>query len=304
MLKELKKRFGRVAAMLAGFALAGCAAQGAETPPGAAAAARPALWQVADADTTIYLFGTIHALPEGTEWRSPAVDRAMAASGELVTEVDTSNLLGAAAALFRLGTGSGHPPAIERVPEEKRAALRELIAASRYPEAALNAMDTWAVAMSLVPTLLQRAGIDPARGVEQVLTAEFAARRVPHSGLETAAEQLGFFDSLPEEAQRAFLVGVLESPDEMRRQFDRMLAAWRGGDVRAIARTFNEEESVSGNLREALLSRRNARWAEWLERRMARPGTVFVAVGAGHLAGEDSVQDYLRQRGLRARRVQ
>jgi uncharacterized protein YbaP (TraB family) len=303
MLDRLKKGFGRVVGIVAGFALAGCATQASEGPA-AAGAARPALWQVADADTTIYLFGTIHALPEGTDWRSPALDRAMAASNELVTEIDLRDQMAVAAAFARLGLSPGLPPLVERVPENKREALRAAIAGSPVPEAVLNRMETWAAAVTLAQVLFQRAGLDAERGVERVLTPDFTARGATLSALETAEEQLGFFDGLPEEAQRAFLVGVLESPEEVRTQFNAMLGAWRSGDTRAIGRTFNEEETMSADLREILLTRRNARWAEWLQRRLERPGTVFMAVGAGHLAGEDSVQEFLRQRGLRARRVQ
>ncbi|HEY0014201.1 MAG TPA: TraB/GumN family protein [Allosphingosinicella sp.] len=303
MLKELKKGFGRAAALIAGFALTGCAAQTAETPA-ASGAARPALWQLADADTTIYLFGTIHALPEGVEWRSPALDQAMAASNELVTEIDLRDAMAIAGAFTRLGLSPGLPPVVERVPENKRAALRTAIAASPVPEAVLNRMETWAAAVTLAQVLFQSAGLDAERGVERVLTPDFTRRGATLSALETADEQLGFFDGLPEEAQRAFLVGVLESPEDVRTQFDAMLRAWRSGDTRAIGRTFNEEETMSADLRRILLTQRNARWAEWLQRRLERPGTVFVAVGAGHLAGDDSVQDFLQQRGLRARRVQ
>jgi hypothetical protein len=53
-----------------------------------------------------------------------------------------------------------------------------------------------------------------------------------------------------------------------------------------------------------LLTRRNARWAEWIDARLDRPGTVFLAVGAGHLAGRDSVQAMLEKRGIKAKRVQ
>ena len=52
------------------------------------------------------------------------------------------------------------------------------------------------------------------------------------------------------------------------------------------------------------MRRRNERWAEWVARRLETPGTVFVAVGAGHLAGEVSVQAMLAERGLATERVQ
>jgi len=298
MLKGFRNAF----ALFAGLALASCATQPAQTQ---SAEARPALWTLSDEDTTIYLFGTIHALPEGTDWRSPALDRALAASEELVTEIRLEgNEAAAVGAFARLGLASGLPPALERVPEGKRAALTEAIAGVGLTTAGADRLKTWALAVTVAQVLFQRAGLNPELGVERILTADFAGRQRPMSALETVEEQLGFFDSLPEESQRAFLEGVLESPEDVRREFDLMLSAWRSGDTDAIARTFNDEETLSRDLREVLLVRRNARWAEWLQRRLERPGTIFVAVGAGHLAGDDSVHDMLRRRGLTTRRVQ
>lgn len=300
MLKSFKG-FGRIAALFAGLALASCATQ-TRTP--AVAEARPALWSLSDADTTIYLFGTIHALPEGTQWHTPALDRALAASDELVTEIRLADEMAAAGAFARLGLAAGLPPALERVPEGKRELMREALAGVGLPMAAADRMKSWALAVTLAQVLFQRAGLDPQLGVDRALSTDFAARGRRVSGLETIEAQLGFLDSLPEADQRVFLEGVLESPEEVRRQFDAMLGAWRNGDTRAIGRTFNDEETLTPELREILLTRRNARWAEWLQNRLSRPGTVFVAVGAGHLAGPDSVQNMLRRRGLSTHRVQ
>ena len=63
----------------------------------------------------------------------------------------------------------------------------------------------------------------------------------PVGQLETNAEQLGFFDALPEDAQRTLLVASLDQPEQVRQQFQEMLAAWARGDVNAIARTFNDD---------------------------------------------------------------
>ena len=300
MLTSFRNGFGRLTALFAALALTACATQSAQTP----AQARPALWMLSDADTNIYLFGTIHALPEGTQWRTPALEQALAASSELVTEIRLADEAAAAAAFARLGFGQGLPPALERVPAAKRELLREAIAASGLPPAAADRLKTWALALALAQVLFQRAGLNPELGVERSLTASFTEARKPMSSLETVEEQLGFFDGLSEESQRAFLEGTLESPDEIREELGAMLAAWRSGNVRAIARTFNDEETLSAVLREVLLTRRNARWAQWLQQRLERPGTIFVAVGAGHLAGDNSVQEMLQRRGLTARRVQ
>jgi hypothetical protein len=296
------KRLG-VALALA-LPLAACAAQ--DAPRAASeAAARPAMWKLADEDTIIYLFGTFHLLPKGQDWRTPAFEQALGQSQELVLEVaDVGDPNAAAGAMMKLGMSPRLPPIAERVPEDKRPALKAMIAESGVPEAVLDRLETWAAGLSLIGVTFKRLGLDPELGVETQIEGPFRKGGKTVLGLETVEEQFGFFDGLSEEAQRAFLVGVLDESEETREQFRAMLKAWATGDLEAIAATFNDETQMSPELREALMTRRNQRWADWLDKRMDRPGTVFVAVGAGHLAGEGSVQAMLRKHGLKAKRVQ
>jgi uncharacterized protein YbaP (TraB family) len=136
------------------------------------------------------------------------------------------------------------------------------------------------------------------------LRGAFSGQGKPVGELETNVEQLGFFDRLPEDAQRALLLGAIDQPQNMSAEFGQMLGAWARGDVNAIARTFNHDLAASPELKEALIARRNANWSRWIEQRMAAPGSVMIAVGAGHLAGKDSVIDMLKKGGYRVRRVQ
>lgn len=289
------------------FAAFGIAVAGLVAPAAAdAREARPAMWRLYDHDTNIYLFGTVHLLPPGTNWRTPAIDKATREAGTLIVEtiVDDKNPQAFAAELARLSIRPGLPPIVERVPPEKRDALRSVIAKSGIPEAALNNMETWAAAFALLQLQFKELGVSGNDGVELNLKKAFAAAGKPIEQLESNSQQLGFFDGLPEGAQRQLLEGAIESPAAAKKQFDSMLAAWISGDVKAIGRTFNAEFRNSPDLKEALLRRRNAHWAWWLHSRLAQPGTVFVAVGAGHLAGEESVIEMLKQRGLKVRRVQ
>jgi uncharacterized protein YbaP (TraB family) len=292
----------------AALALAGCAAQPAAETAGSAAAGapRPAMWKVSDADTTMYLFGTIHLLPEGRTWRTAAFDSALASADELVLEIgDVGDPAAMAQSMMKMGLSpTPLPPLRERVPEAKRAALDAIIKESGIPAAALDRFETWAAGLSLLGVTFQRLGLNPEFGVEKTIGAAWKDSGKPTIGLETAEEQFGFFDGMPETEQRVFLEGVLDSPEEAKKQFAEMLDAWSRGDEAAIARTFEDEQNMTPALREVLLTRRNARWAEWMDARMKRPGTVFVAVGAGHLAGKDSVQDFLKKKGHRAKRVQ
>ena len=291
---------------LAGFGLASVAACApAQTAQSRSAAPNPALWKVADADTTIYLFGTIHLLPKGLQWRTPAIDAAITASDTLYLETDLgSDVMASAQTMMKLGVSPGLPPIAERVPAEKREAFRKAVAEAGVPEQALDRMETWAAALTLLALNFRKMGLDPEAGVERGLASSYNGTKKPVRGLETVEQQFGYFDSLSEPAQRALLVSMIDDPAQARTEFQAMLNAWKSGDTDAIARTFDSEMTLSPELRDVLMKKRNAAWAEWVAQRLGQPGTIMVAVGAGHLAGKDSVQRLLQARGLKARRVQ
>jgi uncharacterized protein YbaP (TraB family) len=165
-------------------------------------------------------------------------------------------------------------------------------------------METWAAAFMLLGNQFKAMGLKVGEGVEIVLRNAFTSQGKSVGQLESNREQLSFFDGLPESAQRALLEGSIEESTNMNKDFQAMLGAWARGDVDEIADTFNRDLAVSPELKEALLKRRNANWSRWVEQRMAAPGSVMVAVGAGHLAGSDSVVAMLKKSGYRVRRVQ
>ena len=292
--------------LLSALGLAVLAGSAALSAAPAEARGRPALWQLSDRDTKIYLFGTIHLLPSGEQWRTRKFDKAIASSQALVVEtvIDERNPQELIGALQRLGYRDGLPPLASRIAPDKRAKLEAAIAKTQIPRPTFDRMETWAAAFVLLGAQFRDIGVSGTQGVEAVLRSAFAQAGKPVDQLETNGEQLSLFDTLPESAQRALLEGSIEAPAEMQVQFQSMLAAWSRGDVASIAQSFNRDLSGSPELKDALLKRRNANWTYWLSRRMARPGTVLVAVGAGHLAGEDSVIAMLEKGGYRVRRIQ
>jgi len=269
--------------------------------------AHPALWKVSDADTNIYLFGTIHILPAGTNWMDPAIKQAVDSAQSLTLEavLDQDPTL-VATVLMKLGTAKGLPPLAERVPPAKRAQLVAMVKASGFPPAFLDGMKSWAAAIMLTGAALKQIGVDAAAspGVEPQLTALFRSADKPVDGLETAETQLGFFDRLPESAQRAFLVATLDDPAKAKADFAKMLGAWAKGDPAAIEKAFADDPEFTPALRDLLIRQRDRNWADAIAKRLDQPGTVFVAVGAGHLAGPDSVQKMLGEKGLKVVRVQ
>ena len=289
-----------------GLGFLGLATVAVTGTPVAARSTGPALWEVSDKDTTIYLFGTIHLLPQNSRWRTPKFEEALNSSQSLVLEtlIDSANPQQLAGVMASMGFSSGLPPIANRVDPAKRAMLEAAIVKTKLPRPVFDKMETWAAAFTLLGVQFQTLGVEGDQGVEAVLRRSFAASGKPVGQLETNQEQLSFFDRLPESAQRQLLEGSIENPEQMRTKFNEMLSAWLAGNVNSIGKTFNEDLQSSPELKAALLTRRNWNWSQWIERRMAQPGTVMVAVGAGHLAGDESVQRYLQHKGFRVKRLQ
>jgi uncharacterized protein YbaP (TraB family) len=290
----------RLFAALLALALPACAPVQARPANAAQAYQGPAIWKVADKDTTIYLFGTVHALPKDAQWFSGPVERAYDASDELVTEIpldDTSADAQEIAARALLPQGRSLRAMM--APED-RLKFEEALVGLGLPIEAIDRFEPWYAAMTLSLLPVMKAGYDPQTGAESKLTATAGGKR--KGALETVQQQIDLFDGLPPEAQMAFLKETVDSVNKAKTTLDAMVAEWMKGDADALARLLNEEID-DPVLYKRLLTDRNSRWAQWIDQRMKQPGTVFVAVGAGHLAGRESVQAQLRKRGLKARRL-
>ncbi|GAA4037932.1 TraB/GumN family protein [Parerythrobacter jejuensis] len=265
----------------------------------------PALWKLADEDTTIYLFGTIHVLPKDTNWLSPTIDKALDSSDVLVTEILMTPDLGAKTQQIIMEKGMLPAGTTVRslMSEEQKTTYETAMTKLGMPVGAFDRFEPWFGAINLSILPLMKEGYSPEEGVEKVLEAE-AEEGLQRAALETIEFQMGVFDSLPQEAQVKYLIEAAEGIDDLKPMIDKMVAEWIEGDADALAEMMNTGMEESPALMEALLYDRNANWAVWIDDRMDQPGTVFIAVGAGHLAGEKSVQDLLEARGFTITRVQ
>lgn len=285
---------------------AGCASVPAPPPPSAAAASPtgPALWKVADSDTTIFLFGTVHALPEGLDWYKGALAQAFATAEVLVTEVEAGKLT--APETQRMFIARGTLPEGQTLrgllDDKQRATFENALTKLEMPVAALDRLEPWFAAMTLTALPLLKAGYKMDQGVEMALEGK-ATPALRREALETVESQLVMFDGMPMPTQTKYLTSVAEQIESVPTSMNDMVNAWKIGDAARLAELMNaqiDDQAVA----ERLLYARNREWAKWVEKRLETPGTVFVAVGAGHLAGSNSVQDYLTRDGIAVTREQ
>ena len=271
--------------------------------PPVVASASPALWSVSDEDTIIYLFGTVHMMKPGTVWFDDEVKAAFDRSDVLVLEVADSDPTVIATAVARLGANRSGTPTSQMLKPGARekyiAALKEL----HIPQAAMDRLDPWLVSINLSLAPLERLGYSEDDGVEKTLTHAAQTQGKPVKGLETSEEQLGFFDGLPQSAQIAYLENTVKELPKVEKEFRKLTLYWTRGESEKLGKQLNESVKETPELAKVLLFDRNARWAEWVKKRMGQPGTVFMAVGAGHLAGRGSVIDLLEQDHRKVQRL-
>ncbi len=266
--------------------------------------ADPALWVVKDQDTTIYLFGTIHVLKPGMTWFDEAVKKAFDSASEVKLELVMPDPATMQSLVMATGVApTGTPPLTQRLPADKRAAYAKAVTDLGLPANALDTYKPWLAATQLSIAPLSKLGYDSTNGPEEVITAAAKAAGKPVTGLETAAQQLGYFSGLSEPAQIQFLTSTIDELPTLAKTMATMVDDWAEGKPEALAKEMNDSLKDSPEVAKTLLVDRNQRWAGWIKQRMAQPGTVFIAVGAGHLAGKDSVQAQLAKLGVKSARV-
>ncbi|WP_426020500.1 TraB/GumN family protein [Brevundimonas sp. DWR2-3-1b1] len=272
------------------------------TAPAAAAPIQgegPALWVIKDSDSTLYLFGSVHVLRPTTGWASPRVEAAFDSASDIWFEISNPDDQAAVMPLIQQHGLSPDTPLSSRLTPEENVELEAAAQAMGASAAQLQPMKPWLAALSLSVAPLVKAGYDPKSGVELVLKARAEAAGKPIHGFETIDKQIGILAGLPEDVQMAFLRETLKDYENAVTMLDTMVEAWAKGDVGTLDRVMVEEmKEASPALYQALLVDRNTDWADQIQTLLEGSGTAFIAVGAGHLTGDESVQAILQQRGV------
>ena len=259
----------------------------------------PALWVVKDADSTLYLFGSVHVLRPTTGWSSPRVEAAFDSASDIWFEISNPDDQAAIMPLIQQRGLSPETPLSGRLTPQENAELDAAAQAMGASAAQLQPMKPWLAALSLSVAPLIKAGYDPKSGVELVLKARAEAAGKPIHGFETIDKQIGILAGLPDDVQLAFLRETLKDYENAATKLDEMVEAWARGDVATLDRvTITEMKEASPALYQAILVDRNTDWANQIQTLLEGSGTAFIAVGAAHLTGDDSVQAILQERGV------
>ncbi|MGD9799818.1 MAG: TraB/GumN family protein [Parvularculaceae bacterium] len=304
----MKADLAKAAIAAALLVLSACGQKKTESPAPAGDVAGPAMWRVTDEDSTAYLFGTFHILPESVEWKTAAFDAAMRETATTVTEVDVKSPA-AQAEMSKLVTELGLNPTgvtLSALLGPTRA-VRFAAITERYglPMSAFEQMKPWLAMITLSVSIMQKEGFDADSGAEEAILKRAESEKDAIAHLESAEYQVRALASLSEDEILADFDASLQEYENFDVYAKRMLEAWTEGDVDALEKeTLSEMRRKAPDAFRILISDRNENWAREIEAMMAGDENYFIAVGAGHLIGEGSVVERLKARGFAVERVQ
>jgi len=280
---------------LAGALLFALGAQGAH-------ARDTSVWSMKGTRNTVYLAGSVHALPKEDSAFPEQLERVYKASDVVVLEVDLDDMnpLDAVKFITANGTLPANQSLKDVLGDEPYTRVSKLAESLEIPEVVIAKLEPWAAALVLTQFALTKTGFDPQLGIDMQITERARADGKPIEGLETVIDQLSVFDARSFEEQSRFLLDSAEDAPNLNKDLQELIQAWRAGDLRALEKAFIKERAKSPGLYDALLGVRNRQWLPKIEALLEEDRDYLVVVGALHFVGSDGLLALLKKDGHKA----
>jgi len=265
--------------------------------------AAPAIWEVSDSDSKVWLFGSVHVLPPAIAWRTPKLDDLMKQSEQVFFEADIGPLGQLAVIINGIKMGFGQKTDwLSSLSAEQKDKLTAAITPLGLSVDQLAAFQPWLADAMIQEKVIETLGYTPSAGVDATLQAELPKERKAY--FETVAEQLALLGTDPVDVQTRRLMITVDTVPTLGKEMSDMADAWSSGDVAALAKEMADDPTMDEGFTKNLVTDRNANWLKTIEGLLADNHQDLIVVGAGHLAGDGSVVDLLAKAGFTVQRIQ
>ena len=257
------------------------------------------MWSVSDDDSTLYLIGSMHLLPDTAYPLPEAMTAAYKAADTVVFETDLAALQAPATQLSLLSKAQnvGGPSLREQLGPDYGDFVA-LVRRYELPLISFEAMQPWFASLNLELASYLRAGFQPSRGVDQHFHNLALADGKPRIGLETTEAHMALLTGIGADGGLDLLRSTIAQLKAQPKVADDLYDAWRGGDVSAMAALAQPLRDDSPAAYAHLLTDRNRAWMPKLLELLAGDKDVAVVVGALHMVGEGGLVDLFAERGL------
>ena len=254
------------------------------------------LWKVTGKDLKkpTYIFGTMHILCADDAGLSNDLKTVITNCDEIYFEIDMSDMKGMMNSMKYM-----------RMNDDKR--LSDLLSPENYAKvknyfAKHSSMLPFGMLERFKPMLISSLMEEDdlpcksTNGMEMVIMKEAHEKNKKINGLETAEFQASLFDSIPYKDQAEDLIKYIDSSDDYKKMTDTLAEAYKAQDLNKIELLTSKESGSTSNFMDLLLYSRNRNWAHQLKTLMPEK-SLLIAVGAGHLPGEQGILNLLKKNG-------
>lgn len=260
----------------------------------------PALWKAEEGQSTVYFLGTIHLMTEDVEWFEGTIEDAFRSSETLTVEVNPSEVSREEhiTTIRELAILPSDQKLSDIISEKQLQRLEELLQPAGVSNRTIQRWRPWFAALTVTGFAAQEAGFHSKYGVDVQLLEKARNRGMEIHQLETFREQLEMFSSLERDEAAYFLKDSLENKDEMQKLFERLKRNWLRAELSDLKSLLLDSMEENRSFYETVYVERNRRWLPEILKLLEKPGTHFVAVGTGHLIGEDGIIAMLKKKDI------
>jgi len=266
---------------------------------GAQARGEASVWAMKGAHNTVYLAGSVHALPKEHAEFPEQLERAYVASKIIVMEVDLDDMdpLEAVQFVTSHGTLPAGQSLADLIGADKYTTVTKLAASLDVPENVIARLEPWAAALVLTQFALVKTGFDAQLGIDMQLMERARADGKQVDGLETVIDQLSIFDARSFDEQTKFLLDSADDVPQLNGDLEHLIDAWRKGNMRALEKQFMKERAQAPELFDELLGARNRKWLPKITALLDGDQDYLVVVGTLHFVGRDGLLELLKRAG-------
>jgi uncharacterized protein YbaP (TraB family) len=252
------------------------------------------LWEISGKDIKqpSYLFGTFHLMCKEDIRFSENLFRALKYSSSLYLEIDLDDPANTFSALKYMYMKDG-------------VTLSKLLDSLHYKKIKNFFSDSLHMSMTMIekmkptfssslvyPFMMTCKSTD---GIEMELIKISKAQQKETYGFETIEFQSSIFDNIPYHEQVAELYNMIDSIDVYKLNFIKMLSLYKSQRLDEIEKSFDDEQGFEEH-KDVMLTNRNKNWLSQLKIILPK-SNIFIAVGAGHLAGDNGLIQLLKNEG-------
>ena len=263
------------------------------------------LWKISSKTNTVYILGSVHVLKQDAYPLDKSIEKAYANSPRLFFEINFDQVDEQKLQQLTVAKGAYHDGRTlkDDLSKQTYELVKQRLAGQGLNIEKFERFKPWLLAMSIEVSEMQRLGFDPSKGVDNYFYKKAKKDKKEIDGFETAEYQLNLLGDMPARMQEAMLLEIMKGIDNVQKEVDVIIEAWKSGDAEALDTVLLNSFEGFPDVYQQLITDRNKNWMPKIESLIGQKENAMIILGAGHLVGKDGILAALKQEGYQVEQL-